>query len=248
MKLSLLLYSLLLFTHVSHASTKLSVLTEDWYPFNYQYGDQVIGSSTIYVKQLLEQAQLDYEIEVREWSEAYAILSSEPNTLLYSTFKTPSRTPLFHWICPINHPIYSSIYALSNRQDISAQNFKDLKAYSMGITQETYPYNLFKSLGFIEGKHLHVTKNNSSNLGMLLRGRVDIIAESDMAIVEMLKQHHVPQSHVKKILFIEDPNQPDICLAISKNTAPKLVDKLQQAHKQLLEQKPIPTKMSKLTL
>lgn len=248
MKLSLLLYSLLVFAHVSHANPKLSVLTEDWYPFNYQYGDQVIGSSTNYVKQLLEQAQLDYEIEVREWSEAYAILNSEPNTLLYSTFKTPSRAPQFHWICPINKPVYSSIYALSSRLDIKAQNFEDLKAYSLGITQETYPYDLFKSLGFTEGKHLQVTKNNSSNLGMLLRGRVDMIAESDVAIVEMLKQHHISASQVKKILSMDDPDQPEICLAINKSTNSDIVEKLQQAHKYLLKQRPIPTKTTTLSL
>lgn len=248
MKLSLLLYSLLLFAHISHANTKLSVLTEDWYPYNYQYGDQVIGSSTTYVKQLLEHAQLDYEIEVREWSEAYAILSSEPNTLLYSTFKTPSRTPQFHWICPINQPIYSSIYALSSRRDIKAQNVEDLKAYSLGITQESYPYDLFKSLGFTEGKHLQITKNNSSNLGMLLRGRVDMIAESDEAIIEMLKQHHMSPSQVKKILSIDDPAQPEICLAISKNTNRDIVQRLQQAHKHLLKQRPIQTKTTKLSL
>lgn len=248
MKLGLLLYTLLVFAHVSHASNKLSVFTENWYPFNYQSGEQVIGSSTTYVKQLLEQAQLDYEIEVREWSQAYAILSSEPNILLYSTFKTPSRAPHFHWVCPINQPIYSSIYALSSRRDIKAQNFEDLKAYSLGITQESYPYDLFKGLGFTEGEHLQITKNNSSNLGMLLRGRIDIIAESDEAIIEMLKQHHVSPSQLKKILSIDDPDQPEICLAISKNTEDDIVKKLQQAHQYLLKHRPIPIKSTKLSL
>lgn len=242
MKFSLLLSLLLVTASASCANTKLSVLTEDWYPFNYQKGEQVVGTSTEFVKQLLDIAEVEYQIEIREWSEAYAILKNEPNTLLYSTFKTPKRAPLFHWICPINEPVFSSAYALSDRLDISATTYEELKPYSIGITQETYPYHLFKDLGFVEGENIQATKNNSSNLGMLLRRRVDIIIESDIAIVEMMQKHKVNQSSIKKLMTIEDPDLPEICLAISKSTSDEVVQKLKQAHKKLLRQQPMQTK------
>lgn len=243
MNLKSLLCLLLFFVHLANANDKVFVLTEDWYPFNYKDESTVAGSSTEYVKRLLEHANIDYQIEIREWSEAYAILKSEPNTLLYSTFKTPKRAPLFHWVCPINQPVFSSVYALSDRLDIEANNFTELKSYSVGITAETYPYHLFKDLGFDEGKNLQVTKNNSSNLGMLLRKRVDLIVESDIAIIEMMKAHNIAENKLKKLMTIEDPDQPEICLAINKNTSLDVVEKLQQAHKQLQTKTPIPTKL-----
>lgn len=233
MKFTLLLCLLLAFTNQSAANTQLSVLTEDWHPFSYKEGDAIVGTSTTYVKRLLEQANLNYQIEIREWSEAYTILKSEPNTLLYSTFRTPKRAPLFHWICPINQLVASSVYALSDRLDITASNLKDLKTYSIGITKETYPYHFFKDLGFIEGKNLQVTKNNSSNLGMLMRKRVDLIVESDIAILEMMKIDNIHPNTIKKLVKVEDPDQPDICLAISKGTDLKTIQKIKQAHKQL---------------
>lgn len=233
MKVKVLFCLLLVFANLAYANTKLSVLTEDWRPFNYQEGNAIVGSSTAYVKRLLAHTNLDYQIEIREWSEAYAILKSEPNTLLYSTFKTPKRAPLFHWICPINQPVYSSVYALNDRSDINADNFKALKNYSIGITAETYPFHLFKGLGFIEGQHLQVTKNNSSNMGMLLRRRVDLIVESDIAIAEMIKMHKVDPHMLKKLMTIEDPEHPEICLAINKETDSDTIEKLQHAHKQL---------------
>lgn len=229
MKSKLITLVLLLLTQLSHASEKLSVLVEDWYPFNYQDGDEIVGSSTDYVKRLLEHAQLDYEIEIREWSQAFSILKSEPNTLLYSTFKTEKRADMFHWICPINEPVYSSAYALADNTQVTAATLEQLKAYSVGITQDTYPFHRFKDLGFIEGENIQVTKNNSSNLGMLLRGRVDVIIESDIAIEGMIDKAKVDPNKIKKLLAVKDPNHPEICLAISKQTDLRTVEKLKQA-------------------
>ena len=80
----------------------LRILTEDFAPFNYRGEDgSITGESTDVVREILSRNDETARIELMDWSFAYDISLSSPNTMLYSVAKTPERESLYSWVGPI---------------------------------------------------------------------------------------------------------------------------------------------------
>ena len=80
---------------------KLTVLTEDWPPFNYKENGKVVGISTDLVLATLVKAGFAYEIRMYPWKRAYQITVGTPNTILFTTSRTTIREKLFKWVGPL---------------------------------------------------------------------------------------------------------------------------------------------------
>ncbi|NVK25425.1 MAG: transporter substrate-binding domain-containing protein [Gammaproteobacteria bacterium] len=223
--------------HPSH-SNKLSVLTEQWFPFNYKNADgDIVGSNTEAVHEIMTLSQLPYEIYIHNWKNALLQTQRDSNTLLFTIFKTPEREQKFHWLCPISTKITNSFYALSNR-DISINSLEELKQYSVAITEESYPQHLLIESGFVVGENLQLVSTNDNSIERLLRKRVDIIVETENAINTELAEKSIARNTVKKVYSLDYDKQLDACMAINKNVNPETLKKLKQAHQQWLKRNP----------
>jgi len=97
------------------AQSQLSVVTENWPPYNYQNDkSDVDGVATAVVKRVLNHAELSYRIDVFPWARSYKLAQGQPNTLIYSIFKTAEREPYFHWFCPLLPNLDMFFFALSD--------------------------------------------------------------------------------------------------------------------------------------
>lgn len=213
---------------------KLSVVTETWFPFNYfDDNSDIVGSSTELVQAVLAHANIDYEINLYPWQRAFSYARTHKNTLIYSIFRTPIREDLFHWICPITKRTVHSVYKLTNRKDIKINAASDLAKYSINLTRGTFPHEFFLSKGMKEGVNLQLTATNDSNILMLLKNRVDLIVEAEMAIFQMINELELPAGAVEKVYTFDEMNQAPICMALSKGTPEHIVEKIRQSHKAL---------------
>lgn len=235
---------LMLFSHVTNANVDpsedidseyhLSVVTENWYPFNYLDENGVLtGRSTELVKAILEHANIPFEIRVYPWQRSYSLARTQKNTLIYSIFRTPIREELFHWVCPISKKAIHSVYKLSKRVDIKINSKNDLSNYSINVTRGTFPHEFFLGKGMEEGVNLQLTATNEANLLMLIKNRVDLIVEVEVGVFQLLKGLGLPADTIEKAYTFDEMNQAQSCMAISKGTPQHIIEKIKQSHKAL---------------
>jgi len=213
------------------ADDQITVVTENWYPFNYlDKNGNIVGKSTDIVKKILSNANIDYSIDIYPWKRSMNLARTRPNVLIYSILRTPIREKLFHWICPISSKVKHQVYKLSSRKDIVVKSEEDIKNYSLSLTRGTFPHQYMQSLGLVDGVNLQVTSENDINVKMLIKGRVDLIVEVESAIYSMLMAQGLKPDYITPLITISLNNNPDNCMAISKQTPIALVERIRQSH------------------
>jgi polar amino acid transport system substrate-binding protein len=211
------------------------VLTESWIPFNHlDKNNEVVGTSTLVVKKILDDANILYTIKLSDWQSSFDLARVEPNSLIYSIIRTPIRESMFHWLCPINKTPKNAIYALSSRNDIVIKTFDDVKNHSISVTRGAFPLDVLNKKGVVEGRNMHLTLNNDINIEMLLKGKVDLIVEAEQAVYLMLRGKGLSEQHVKKVLSFTEAEQPQLCLALNKDMPQYLIDKITQSHQKVM--------------
>ena len=207
----------------------LNVVTEHRIPLNYlNEKGEIVGDATQIVRKILESSDVSYSMEVYSWARAYYKAQNEPNTMIFSIRRTKEREHKFHWICPLIESEREFIYRLSSRDDIQIVYFNDAKSYSLGVVRDDFTHEKLVTNGFIEGKHLDVNNDGLANLKKLLKGRVDLIVQSDRSIERRMTALKLPLSTVTPVIPFE-LDQPT-CMGFNKKTDPEILDKITKSH------------------
>lgn len=228
----LVLMSLLFLPRVNAES--LSVVTENWPPFNYLDADgQVDGEVTANVKEILQLAKLEYSIQLYPWTRSYRLALQKPNVLIYSIFKTEKRTPLFHWFCPVIQSDAARIYLYklkSNQTQIDSLD--DAKSLHIGVMRDDNSYQYLLDNGFVEGENLDVATDEYANLRKLLVGRIDLVAQSNQAMEYRLDKLNADANRVTPVLELHPEDWGRQCMALSLKSDPELLSTLRTAFRQ----------------
>jgi polar amino acid transport system substrate-binding protein len=184
---------------------------------------------------VLDAASVPYQINLYPWNRSYNLAINNENVLIYSIFKTSARKDHFHWVCPLPDPLINKIYKLSSRYDIKIEQSEDLKKHKVNAVKGTFPHERLSEMGFSEVSNLQLTMTNDNSLLLLLSGRVDLIVEVDQAVHSKLNSLGYKDNVIEAVYTFQ--NQPASCMAISKSTSKSIVEKIQQAHRQLLRNK-----------
>ena len=144
----------------------INVVTENAFPLQYQEGATVTGPATKLLKAVLEQAQLDYQINVLPWARAYETAKQEKNTLIYSIARTPDREQQFYWLGEVLSLDYY-LFGLKNNSTHESKLSSRVGAVRGSVAQE-----YLQNQGY---KQLQVVSHPKQNMQMLLRERIDFI-------------------------------------------------------------------------
>lgn len=80
----------------------LVLMTEEYPPFNMRdSGGKLVGISTDIVRELLQQAHIDYTIAVSPWMRALVTARTQLDHCVYSTSRLPERESEYSWIGPL---------------------------------------------------------------------------------------------------------------------------------------------------
>jgi polar amino acid transport system substrate-binding protein len=214
---------------------QLQVVTESWYPFNYiNEQEKIVGSSTDFVRRILDKADISYTINLYPWNRSYNIARHEDNVLIYSIIRSAIREKMFHWVCPLSNDVTHSIFKLSSRKNINMQTLDDLKHYSISVTRGSFPHEYFINKGHAVKQKIQLISTNERSLKMLLQGQVDLIVEVEETLYEMLTAEDIREEAIEVVHTFAE--QGENCLALSKGTPLPLVEKIRQAHRSLLNQ------------
>ena len=203
----------------------LSLLTENYPPYNYV--DSTGEVDGVSVRMLIEAfAQLGLtldksRIKIQPWPRAYRSTLNGKNTLLFATNRTAQREELFQWAGPINN-VKTVLLARVDR-NIVINDSQSLKKYVIGGIRDDVAMQLVAKELAGEGTLL-TSPYIKSLMGMLSLGRIDLWGISESAASEMLSESGFNPSDFESVYTLE---QSHAYFAFSNNTPASIVAQLQ---------------------
>ena len=228
----LTIFLLFSFTAQCH-ETKLSVVTENWPPFII-HGNKTSGIVTNNIREILGYTDIDFSIDVYPWARSFHLATTNPDTLIYSIYRTNQREAQFHWFCPIykSTPIYA--YKLASN-DINIDSLAALKKTVVGIMRGDNSHSYFLQRGFQEGVNIDLSSNEETNLKKLIKGRVDVVIQSKESLHYRLELLGAKNLKIVSGLAIAKAESAEHCMALSLGTEPEIINKIRKGFKQWQE-------------
>lgn len=208
----------------------LSFVTEEYPPYNYLDArtGQLRGSAVALLEAMFEQTDSPFTrqaILYYPWVRGYELAQSEPNTVLFSTTRTPAREALFKWVGPIARDrvvllAWQGEAATSLSLDEARQ-----QRLNVAVIREDIGAHALQETGY-PTELLRPAIDNRSALHMLRRGRVDLWAYSDEVARWIASQEDVDSQQLKAVHTLSESR---LYFAVHPDTDPEVVDRLQQA-------------------
>lgn len=225
--LALLALALLLLLPRPALAERLTVVTEQFPPYNYTAEDGFFtGACTEIVRRTLDLAGLTPDFQVLPWARAYETAQRQPGVLIYTILRTEEREALFHWIGPLVPTLDINFYRLASRPDIRVRNLDDARRYTTAIMRDGVTHHYLKSRGFRDGEELDIASTEILGLNKVLAGRVDLAIGNDLSVAWRLRaMGHDPCELVKLIPFMHS----GYYMAFGGQTDPALVERVRAA-------------------
>ncbi|MDR5873668.1 ABC transporter substrate-binding protein [Halomonas sp. CUBES01] len=208
----------------------LSFVTEEYPPYNYQdpRTGQLKGTSVALLEAMFEQTDTPFNQEAilyYPWVRGYELAQGAPNTVLFSTTRTPAREAHFKWVGPIAR---DRVVLLAWQDETATPLSLDAairQRLRVAVIREDIGAHALQEAGY-PAELLRPAIDNHSALHMLRRGRVDLWAYSDDVARWIATQEAVDHERLKAVHTL---SQSRLYFAVNPATDPRLVERLQQA-------------------
>ena len=139
-------------------------------------GADVKGFSPDVVREILARTGHQAEVRITSWERSYAALQTEPNAVLFTMARTPSRENQFHWVGPLVHS--NAVLYVKRGSGISVKSLYEARklpsiAVIKGDSKEE----------FLKGKDFHnldYSPDWATAFRKLLDGKVTALVMTDM--------------------------------------------------------------------
>ena len=168
----------------------ITLLTEEWPPYNYSEASQLKGVSVDIVTALLSELGREDPIQVLPSARARKMLDNNKRTMMFSFFRTKEREHHYKWIGPIGR---DAIYFYKKKgSPLVINTLEDAKKVSTIACRQTgLVSTILKEAGF---KNLDTSAYNSEQIyRKLLLGRCELaISDSPLGVTYLLKKIGLP--------------------------------------------------------
>lgn len=218
----------------SEPNATLILYTEEFPPYNYRDGENIVGINHDIVMAMCKLADIQCNVTLLPWSRAMRLAQTEVNAGIYSTARREDRELDWHWVGPLLSSV-TCLYKAKTRNDIVINTREDLSKYVLGVSKSfAYPDTLVE-LGFNEGINKITYRDLQSKMASVERNRVDIMLGSvntmalQLALINRTVDEFIP---VWKIELSETIGN---YLALNKGVATSIVNKLNTAYNTMQE-------------
>lgn len=218
------LYIIMLVSMGTAFAAEITVVTEQYPPFNYEEAGEVKGVSSEVVKAVLRKAGINVKIGVYPWTQAYKMATTQPNVLIYSLARFPEREALFKWVGTIA-PLDTYLYKLKSRKDLRISQLRDITPYRVGVIRDAADHQYLVKQGF---KNLVEASEYTLNLEKLKTGQIDLLVTQELWFIAMAKSLRLHLEDFEKAYRIDDLSG-EFYMAFSKATPDGLVLQFRQA-------------------
>ena len=205
--------------------SQLTIMTEDFPPFNYKEGGKAAGSAV----ELLTQASAavgkpitNDKINVMTWARAYKTVQSGPNALLFSMTRTESRENLFKWAGPIGENRVV-IWAKKSSGIAPFDNIKD-NSEKVAVVRDTVGDQLMVSAGSTDDGLMRASKPEGASK-MLINDRIKLWAYSENSGAQQLKD---AGANIDDYEIVHVLKSSELYFAFSKDVDDSVIQLLQK--------------------
>lgn len=214
-------------------SEPVVIYTENYPPYNYLDDHGVVkGLATEKVQQVMSASGLAYEIRLVPWTRGLYFVESDPNALLYSMTRTPSRESRYQWLVPLAQ----SNFFVFSRKDDTRPISKDLiqsGAFTGACVSNDLGCELFRWVGMPKNRVIRVSSNDTADFRMVAAGRADLYI-SDINVNRRLRiSEGFDPSLTKPVLRLDD--KAGFYLVGGRNFDNGKADMIQNALKELMQ-------------
>jgi len=200
---------------------ELTLITEEWSPFNFTFHGTPTGSSVQVVEEIIRRLGRTERVQSMPWARGYKLALTKPNTVLFSTTRIPEREDLFHWVGPVN-TVKTGFYALSG-SGVRPKTLDDARRVGAIATyKDDVREQMLLGLGFT---NLDSSKSARSNLKKLLAGRVDLWIFDNIGMIMVTRQLGTKPGTIEQVLPFGEFNQ---YIAFSRSTPLSIVQQWQK--------------------
>jgi polar amino acid transport system substrate-binding protein len=212
-------------------SAFISVVTEDAYPVQYLYKNEIMGPATELVHAVLETAEFDYDIQTYPWARAYERATTQKNTLIYSIARTPEREKQFKWVGSIIKLEYHMVglNELDLPKPITLEALKKLK---VGALRSSVTHKYLQSKGF---KNIYLLSKPEQSINLLRSGRIDLFPISYSSFQLYCLKLRIDCQQLSSIFKLEKLST-SLYMAFSKSTDDKIVARAKAAYQKVMYQ------------
>ncbi len=213
----------------SSTAKDIKVVTEYLAPFQIKNHDGSLGGfATEIVNRLFDITNETSDIRVLPWARAYRIGLSRPNTLIYSMAKTSARYDKFHWIGKVKSERFF-VWGLRSKFSQPVNSIEQLKKYRVAVSKSYNSADYVKNNGY---RNIHYTTRDQQSLGMLFKGRTDILVSSELVLKQLTMSAEFDFSQLIKLADVPELNN-DLAIAYSQSSDIELVQRFRLAYKHL---------------
>lgn len=212
---------------------EITVVTEDWPPYNYEENGRITGMSTEIVEAVLKRAEIKGNFGVYPWGRAYDMALNDENVLIYTITRNEERENLFQWIGPIaSRELY--LWKLKKRTDIDISHIDDAKKFIVGSEINDAATQLLTGYGFKEDVNLEIVPKNEDNYRKLLEGRIDMFNGVRSSVAFQFKRLGLPFDKIETAFLLVKADT--YYMAFGKKTSGELVGRVRNAFEKIKEE------------
>lgn len=205
---------------------KLTVLTENYPPFNMSVADknfardaEIDGISTDIVREMLSRADIDYTMTLRfPWSKVYALARNGKDFAVFSTARLPERENQFKWVGPLIVNRYK-VFSLASKK-ITIKNLQDLNKYKVASVKGHAVTSLLKK----QNVQFEESLKEDANARKLSRGQIDLWVTGEFSGYYYAQKEGIPT-----IKPVYEVGTTDDYLALNPSVPDEVVKRLQSA-------------------
>lgn len=201
---------------------ELTIMTEEFPPYNYTKDSEIKGLCTRVVQAVQKKVGDQTAIGVGSWGPSYERLLSGPDMGLFCTTRTEQREKLFKWVGPI---AYSNLVFQENTlHPTDIKTFEDAKKLSVGVIENDSSQIYLTEKGF---KNLKVYPNDKEMYADLSKGKFDLTTGNELNLPLLTKEVGLPGKSIRNTQVVI--YRKGMYLAFSKDVSDVLISKWQTA-------------------
>lgn len=215
----------------------LTYMAENYPPANYVENGEFKGASVELLRGIWEKMGVpEQPIRIMPWARAYDTLQKRADHVLFTMSRTEKREDLFKWV----GPIFKARHVLVGLKgkDFKIDRLKDAQKYRIGVIRGDIGETFLLEAGFDENR-LDSVAQLEQNFRKLLNGRVDLIAQSEDAVREIIGMKNYDPDRFETYFVV---NETGNYYAFNKETPDAVIEKFQKTldaieeiHKKILE-------------
>ncbi len=181
----------------------LTIITEDWPPYNYEEEGVVKGFSVEVVQAIMKELNVNYPIELLPGARGEDMLNRDPHVMNFSLFRTTERENRYKWIGPLSS---EAIYFYKKKGNpLTFSTIEDAKGVkSVASRHKGLVFSVLQKERFT---NLDTSAYPSSIVKKVVYGRTDLgVGEPPLGLIYRLRQANLPidsleQTQVKLLEF-----------------------------------------------